>query len=172
MGHLNVLKGAYPSLIQLDETAPVAPAVTDIVRGSVLVKNAQNEWALCAASHAGGVDEPGAVPYFALQAQGDPDVKMAGALTALNGRMPCEMEIDQYDDTVAIAVGDYLALGTAGKLVKHATGETAVGICSKAATSRWSNSAPRTGMYPDDATGSRIAVIAFWTCYIPNLVIA
>jgi len=165
MGHFNVLKGAYPSLGQLDETLSVGAAETDIVRGSALVRSG-SDWNLSEAADAGTDGAAGPVVFFALQDQDDPDVTMAGALTALPCSAPCEVETDQFSG--APVVGDYLMAGV-GVVMPHTDDKTAIGICSKAPTSRWSNNTIRAGAYPDVATGTRISVIHFWTCYIPNL---
>ena len=171
MGHLNVLKGAYPSLSQLDETLPVKSGVTAIERGSALVKDS-DEWKLT--DHTTDVDggatgTPGPIVYFALQDQDDPDVQMAGnKLTALPCIAPCEIETDQYSGTPA--VGKYLRAGDAGKVTLLDTdGETAIGMCTKAATYRWSNNDGPNAGFPGERTGGRIQAIAFWTCYLPEV---
>lgn len=169
MGHLNVLKGAYPSLSQLDETLPVKTGEA-VERGSALVKD-NGEWALTVDADAGVTGTPGKIVYFALQDADDPDVNMAKGLTALPCIAPCEIETDQYSGTPT--VGSYIRCADNGKVTKleNAGGEkeTAIGMCTKAAGPRWSNNDGPNAGFPGERTGGLIQVIAFWTCYIPEV---
>jgi len=161
-GHFNVLKGAYPSLSQIDRTLPVGDAVTGLVRGSALVVIA-GVWKLTAddtPSH-GVAGTPGPVVYFALQGQEQTDVQMAGGLTGLSCQMPLEVETDQYNGTPA--VGDLLVGSTGGKVSVHADGETAIGIVTKSAYQRWINDKDGT---PQGGFGN---VISFSTAYLPDM---
>lgn len=171
MGHLNVLKGAYPSLSQLDETLPVKSDQTAIERGSALVKDS-DEWRLTDVTtegDAGATGTPGPIVYFALQDQNDPDVTMSKGLTALPCVSPCEIETDQYSGTPE--VGKYIRAADNGKVtILASTGQTAVGMCTKAATYRWSNSDGPNAGFPDQRTGGRIQVIAFWALYLPEVI--
>jgi len=163
-GHFNVLKGAYPSLVQLDKTLKVADGVTDLVRGST-IRVSSGTWVKTADDVAskGEAGTPGPVIYFALNDQDQPDVKMAGGLTALSCTMPIEVETDQYNGTPA--VGTLLVGGADGKVQAHAAGETAIGVVTKAAYRRWINDKDVGGA----ALGGFGNVIAFMTMYSPDI---
>lgn len=166
-GHFNVLKGAYPSLVQLDKTLQVGDAVTDLVRGNTLrVDTATNTWVKTAddAASKGVAGTPGPVIYFALQDQDQTDVSMAGGLTALSCTMPMEVETDQYNGTPA--VGALLVGGLGGKVQAHADGETACGVVTRAAYRRFINDATVAGTTTKGGYGN---VIAFATMYAPDV---
>ena len=166
-GHFNVLKGAYPSLVQLDKTLKVNDAVTDLVRGNTLrVDTSDNTWVKTAddAASKGVAGTPGPVIYFALQDQDQTDVDMADGLTALSCSMPMEVETDQYNGTPA--VGAYLVGGLDGKVQGHAVGETAIGVVTKAQHRRWINDKVVAGTTTRGGFGN---VIHFLTMYAPDL---
>jgi len=170
-GHFNVLKGAYPTLQQLDESLPVASTVTGVVRGSC-VRAADDggtrSWFITAsdATNQGAANTPGPLIYFSLQDQGQPDVDMAGVLTAIPCSMPNEIETDQYAAGGTFPIGGYVMAGADGKLEDHTDDLTAIGQVTRAPYIRWANDAIAvTGK----RTGNRINVIALWTMYIPNL---
>jgi hypothetical protein len=166
-GHFNVLKGAYPSLVQLDKTLPVGDAVTSLVRGNTLRVDTSNDtWVKTAddAASKGAAGTPGPVIYFALQDQDQTDVSMAGGLTALSCAMPMEVETDQYNGTPA--VGTLLVGGLDGKVQAHADGETAVGVVTKAQHRRWINDKVVAGTSTRGGFGN---VIAFTTMYAPDI---
>lgn len=169
-GFFNVLKGAYPSLKQLDKS--LAPKDGDaIIRGS-LMKVDSGEFALTAAADAGGANAPGPVVYFALQQAGDPDVQMAGSVTGMPVTAPCELETDQIDvsgtPATDYAVGNYVQAGD-GVLAPFTDDSTAVGIVTKAPYYRWANGIDAAGEYVGKRTGGRVMAIAIQTLYIPNL---
>jgi hypothetical protein len=173
-GHFNVLKGAYPTLQQLDETLPVAGGVTGIVRGSCLRAAddaGTRSWFITAAdaTNQGAANTPGPLIYFALQDQGQPDVDMAGALSALPCSMPMEVETDQFDAGGAFPIGGYIMAGAAGVVTDHTDDKTAIGQVTRSPYIRWANDAIAvTGK----RTGNRVNVISFWAMYIPNLSVA
>lgn len=164
-GFFNVLKGAYPSLKQLDKSLP-PKAGEAIIRGS-LIKEVAGEFALTEATDATAPVAP--MVYFALQGAGEPDVEMAGVVTGLSVAAPQEVETDQF--TGAPAVGAYLTAG-AGVLVAHADGENAYGVVTKASTYRWSNAEDAPPALVGKRTGNRVQTIALQTLFIPNLVTA
>jgi len=173
--HFNVLKGDYPGLSQLDETLPIKAGETGIARGSVLVNDA-GSFRRCLASDHASAGHAGAMAFFSFQAQADPDVVMANGITAQPCFAPCEVETDMYVAGQGLVAGAYLmTTGTApatnlGKLALHTTGCTAVGLITKAPYTRWSNVAtPAGGSYPSARQGALINVIAFWSCFLPNL---
>lgn len=166
MGHFNVLKGAYPNLVQLDKTLPLGTGGTALVRGSVMYVSA-NTFVPSAdnvASH-GTSGTSGAVCYFCLQNASDPDVTMANGVTGLVCTQPMEVETDQYD-TSSIVLGSYVMAGASAKLTLHTTGCTAIGLVTKAAYTRWSNNAVAVAGVK---TGTRISVISLWTMYAPDM---
>lgn len=173
-GHFNVLKGAYPTLDQLDKVLPVADAETGIVRGSTLridTSGANDAWVRTAADAAsqGAANTPGPVIYFALQDQGQPDVDMSGVVNAIPCTMPMEVETDQFDAGGTFAVGAFVSAGADGQVVDHADDLTAIGVVTKGPYSRWVNDAVAVA---GKRTGARKNVIAFLTTYQPNLSIA
>lgn len=169
-GHFNVLKGAYPTLAQIDKVLPVADAETGIVRGSA-IRVESGEWIRTAADAAsqGAAGVAGPIIYFALQDQGQPDVDMAGVLNALSCTMPMEVETDQYDGAGSFPVGGYVMAGADGKVTDHTDDLTAIGVVTKGPTTRWVNDAEAVA---GRRTGNRVDVIAFLTTYQPNLSIA
>ena len=168
MSFFNVLKGAYPSLRQLDKTLPLGAGATSIVRGTCMKIDAGTF--VIADSANGGVHDPGPVIYFSFQNASDPDVKMAGGITGMPCTMPCEVETDMYSG--APVVGNFLMSGAAGVLAVHtgtvAAPKTAVGLVTKAPAYRWSNQAVQVAGV---STGNKIQTIAFWTMYAPNLAV-
>jgi len=180
MSHFNVLKGAYPSLKQLDKTLPLGTGGTGIVRGSCMVIGANgdaNKFIPAVDASAGSAGVPGAVVYFSLQNAIDPDVQMANGITGLPCFMPMEIETDAYDPDTAPALGDFVMVQAGddangqlgfGVLTKHVSGATAIGVCTKAAYTRWSNNAVAV---PGLKTGNKISVISMWTMYASSLVI-
>ena len=168
LGHFNVLKGAYPSLAQIDVTRPANAAATGIVRGSALIINASDEWILSEGTSAtvGAANTPGPIIHFALQDFAQPDVTFAEGLTALPCRFPCEVETDQFDSAGTYALGTYLTGGTGGEVTDHNDDETACGIVTRVPYARWANDAVAVA---GSRTGNRINVISFWTIYAPNL---
>ena len=172
-GHFNVIKGAYPSLSQLDKALPVTGTsgalASSIVRGSTLriVSNAFQITKDDVASH-GAAGTPGPIVYWALQDYNAGDVLMSGKLNALPCVFPAEVETDQWDTSgTAPTVGCYLMAG-AGVVKVHTTGCTAIGVCTSAPTYRWSNDAIRV---PGQSTGNRRSCVKFWTIYQPELAI-
>jgi hypothetical protein len=88
---------------------------------------------------------------------------MAGGLTAIACTMPIEVETDQYNGTPA--VGTLLVGGASGKVQAHASGETAIGVVTKAPYRRWINDKD-VGSAPTGGFGN---VIAFMTMYAPDI---
>lgn len=164
-GHFNVLKGAYPSLTQLDKTLPVNDGVTGLVRGMV-IRESSGEWVLCADDVAsrGDAGTVGPVIYFALQDQDQTDVDMAGGLTGLPCTMPMEVETDQFGGTPA--VGTLLVAGANSKVQAWAAGQTAIGVVTKASYRRWVNDLVVSGT---STRGSFTNVLAFQTMYAPTV---
>lgn len=170
-GFFNVLKGAYPSLKQLDKTLPPL-AGEAIVRGS-LIMEAAGKFKLTTddAAGQGAAPAPGPMVYFALHGIDDPDVEMAGGMTGMPVQAPCEVECSEFDAAGTFAVGGFVMAG-AGKLKDHATGATAIGVVTKAPYHRWSNAADAPAALVGKRTGNRVSVVALQTMYIPNLVTA
>ena len=181
MAHFNVLKGEYPGLAQLDKTLPALATEADIVRGSVLVIESGCFRRCIAADHGTKDTVAGVVVYHAFQAQTDPDAVMAGGVTAMPCIAPVEIETDQFVANQGIVPGAYLMTAGAGhaahtndgKLTLHTDGLCAVGLVTKASYKRWSNTAtPAGGSYPSARQGAMIDVIAFWSMFVPNLLLA
>jgi len=183
MGLLNIIKGAYPSLQQIDRTLPVHADAVGIVRGSCIYEDAGTfklAQAANAGSVAGDVITPGAYVYFCLMDQTDLVAGMAGTIgqgvgggvakvTGLACSMPMEVETDQYDGTPA--VGEFLTLADDGKLatITAATGNTAYGQVTLGVTTRWANDAVAVTGW---RTGNKVNVIRFRAMYVPGLKLA
>ena len=169
-GFFNVLKGAYPSLKQLDKSLPVKVGDA-VIRGS-LMKVDTGKFALTVAADAGVLNTPGPICYFAFHAAGEPDVQMAGVNTGMPVTAPCEVETNQIDVSgtpeTDYAVGKYVQAGD-GVLAPHVDDSTAIGVVTKAPYYRWSNAEDAAGEYVGKRTGSRVQCIAIHTLYIPNL---
>jgi len=177
---LNVLKGPYPGLGQIDRTLPVAAAATGIERGSFLKVNADNEYEVATASDTGSATVAGAFVYIALQDQLDLVAGMAGnvgqgAVSAANGQAvinalaiipSMQIETDMYDAEADWAVGDWCALADGGIVTEHADGETAVAKVDAVPVARWVNNATAVTGW---RTGAPTNVITLTTVYIPSL---
>jgi hypothetical protein len=173
-GHLSVIKGAAPSLHQLDTIAPLAPisaGQTPVTRGSLMylaatgpnagkfVKTGDN-----VASH-GDEDTAGPIVHWALHDAGDPDVKMARVMAAYPCTMPLELETSSFDDAQTYALGQKVMAGADGKLVPHVAGATAIGSVTVPPAVRWINNAVAV---PGERTGNRGSVITIQTMYLPR----
>jgi hypothetical protein len=171
MGWFNVLKGAYPSLQQIDKTLDVAAGESGIVRGSLIYQDGAT-FKLATATQS---TDAGAYIFFALQAQTDLVAGMAGSvgqgvaggvarITGLAVGMPAEFETSEFDISEAYAVGDLLTVGANGELVPHTAGKNVVAQVTKPVTTRWVNDAVAVTGY---RTGANVSVISGRTMWIP-----
>jgi len=186
MSWFNVLKGAYPSLQQIDKTLNVASGQTGIVRGSCLYQ-VGTEFLLAGAAQA--TDEKAYI-LFALMAQDDLVAGMAGGIgqgvtpgatvpagypalagtariTGLACGMPFEFETDQYA-AASYTVGQLLSVGASGKLVAHGSGDNVIAQVTKAVTTRWVNSAVAVTGW---RTGANVNVLTARSLWIPTLTV-
>jgi len=177
---LNVIKGAYPSLIQISKDLPLsASEVITVERGSLLYETADNEWRVASgAAHAGDATTPGAFVYFALQAEDDLVAGMAGGvpttggspkLSGLSCQPTIEIETDMFDSGETYAVGSFCKVGTNGNLAPHTNNATAILQVTKSAYVRWINNAPAVVGW---RTGNNKTVLRGRTMYLPGLVTA
>lgn len=169
MGHLSVLKGAAPSLQQLDVVAPIASGESGITRGTLVYRDAATGYfkrsANNVASH-GDIDTDGPSICWALHNQGDPDVKMAGgAMAAYPCNMPLELETSEYDAAQTYTIGQKLMAGAAGQLVPHVEGSTVIAIVTAVPSVRWINNMVAVA---GERTGNRGNVIHVQTTYLPR----
>lgn len=174
MGWFNVLKGAYPSLQQIDKTLAVKAGETGIVRGSLIYQEG-NTFRLAGAAQA---TDPTAYIFIALMGQNDLVAGMAGTIgqgapggtaviTGLAIGMPFEFETDQFAAD-SYAIGNLLSVGASGKLVLHGTDDNVVAQVTKAVRSRWVNDAIAiTGW----RTGANVNVITARSLWIPTLTV-
>jgi hypothetical protein len=178
---LNVLKGAYPGLQQVDLALPMAAGQTGIERGSLLKVNSDREWEVAAASDAGSETAPGAFVYIALMAQDDLVAGMAGnvgqgvisaaagqpVINALAIVPSMQIETDMYDPQADWDVGDWAQVDDGGVFTVHGgAGETAIAKVDAVPASRWVNNAVAVTGW---RTGGPMNVIRLTTVYIPNL---
>lgn len=173
---LNVLKGAYPGLQQVDLALPIASGETGIERGSFLTVNSDRKFEKAAAADAAA----NTFLYIALQDQDDLTAGMAGdvgqgAVSASDGEpvinalsiVPSmQIETDAFDSGWSPAVGAFAQIGDSG-LEAHSTGNAAVAKVDAVAASRWVNNAVAVTGY---RTGNNVSVITVTTLYIPDLV--
>lgn len=176
MGWFNVLKGAYPSLQQIDKTLPVAARQTGIVRGSCLFMVSATEFGLAGAAQA--TDETAYI-YFCLVGQDDLVAGMAGTkgqgapngvavITGLAVGMPMEFETSEFDSTAQYTVGQLLTVGANGKLVDHTSGDNVVAQVTKVAATRWVNDAIAVTGF---RTGANMTILAARTMWVPTLTV-
>ena len=177
MGWFNVLKGAYPSLQQIDKTLPLGSRTTGITRGS-LIYQLGNTFELATSSQEA---DPTAYVYISLVDQNDLTAGMAGSrgqgaasgipvITGIAMGMPFEFETSEWDTAAGVYnVGSLLGIGDAGKLTLHATGNNCVAQVTKVVRSRWVNDAIAVTGF---RTGANVNVLTARTLYIPLLVTA
>jgi hypothetical protein len=178
MGYFNVLKGAYPSLQQIDTVLDVGSDETGLVRGSLMYVDASGTKPVFRVAGVTQATVPAAYLYFSLIPQDDFVAGMAGTIgqgltggvARVNGLavgMPMEFETDQY--TGEFEVGDLLTVGADGKLVAHDSGDNCVAQVTRSVNNKWVNSAVAvTGR----KTGAHLPVLAGRTLWIPKLVTA
>lgn len=184
MGWFNVLKGAYPSLQQIDKTLDLDAGETGIVRGSLMYESTTAKFKLANAADATDSEK---YLYFCLQPQTDLVAGMAGSIgqgtakvwtggttvvsagvarvTGLAVGMPFEFETDQFvADTYHI--GQLLTVADGGLLADHTSGDNCVAQVTKAVFSRWVNDAVAiTGW----RTGANVNVLTARTLWVPLL---
>jgi hypothetical protein len=170
-GHFNVLKGAYPTLQQIDKSLPVATSETGIVRGSAMRIDTSGPAPAFIRTDAtsasqGALNTPGPIVYFSLQDQAQPDVLRAGVITGIPCTFPAEVETDQYDSGGSFPVNGRIMAGASGKVVDHTDDKTAIGVVTAGPTFRWVNDAVAVA---GERTGARVSVIKFQTIYAPNV---
>ena len=175
MGWFKVLKGAYPSLQQIDKTLRVASRQSGIVRGSCIYQSSATEFSLATATQA---TDPTAYIFFALVAQTDLTAGMAGsigqgspngvaAITGIACGMPMEFETSEFDGSVNYNIGEYMTVGNAGKIVAQTSGDNVVAQVTKAATVRWVNDAIAVTGFRTGANMSVLTCRSLWIpCYV------
>jgi hypothetical protein len=170
---LNVKKGAYPSLIQIDKEALLSADETVAVeRGSLLYLNGSGEWRVAGAAQAGDTTHPGTFCYFAFQSDSDLTAQMAGGVPVSANQRPkiagiacsptIEVETDMF--TGSPALNQFMAAGANGRLVVHADGNTALLRVTRAPYVRWINNAVAVTGW---RTGNNLTVVRGVTMYVP-----
>lgn len=190
MAWFSPLKGAYPSLAQIDKTLSVGSDETGIVRGSVVYVDASGTTPVFRLAGATQATDVTAYLYFVLTGQDDFQAGMAGTIgqgpagtlaypaaariTALACGMPMEFQTDQFDYSDNLGVGDLLTVGTgtdedgnavSGVLVKATTGDNVVGQVTAAPFERWVNDAVAVA---GRRTGANRYVINARTMWVPG----
>jgi len=192
MGWFNVLKGAYPSLQQIDQVLDVKSGETGLVRGTLMYVDHSGARAVYAVAGVTQSTDPTAYLYFALIPQDNLTAGMAGTmgleadinvvgvhgygLTAGTARvnglavgMPMEFETTEYAaDTYD--VGELLTVGANGKLVAltlSTHGQNCVAQVTRPVDSKWVNNAIAvTGR----RTGANVNVLTARTLWVPNMI--
>ena len=175
MAWFNVLKGAYPSLQQVDKVLNVAVGETNIVRGSLIYQDGSYF------KLAGGSQDsaPAAYIHFALMSQTDLTAGMAGGVgqgvgggtARINGLavgMPFEFETDQFNTTAQYTVGQLLTVMNGGLLTAHSSGKNCIAQVTAAVTTRWVNSAIAVTGW---RLGANVSVLRARTLWIPKLTV-
>jgi len=180
-GHLNIMEPGE-NLLNHQKSLPVLAAQTAIKRGSVIVESG-GSWRLALTTDiailddSGDEDLPGAVCFWALQDQDQPDVKMSGKLTGVPCTFPMLLEVDQIKHADGFAVGTFVQGGdddgdpvVQGVVKLHVDHHTAIGVVAKTKFNRWSNDRlADTTKGGAQRTGAIIECIQLWSLYIPNL---
>jgi hypothetical protein len=180
MGWFNVLKGAYPTLQQIDKTLVLKAGETDVVRGTLIYEDTNGQWVKATASDDA---DPAKHIHFALMPQDDLTAGMAGSvgqgaygpntgglprITGLSCSMPMEFETDQYDTGQTYAIGDLLKPANGGVVTLHSTGKNCVGQVTKLVASRWVNNAVAVTGY---RTGANVNVLTARSLWVPKLTV-
>lgn len=172
MGWFNVLKGAYPSLQQIDKTLPVASTATGIVRGSLIYQEG-TEFKLATSTQA---DEASAYIFFSLQDQTGLTAGMAGGkgrgadsgvarITGIAVGQPFEFETSEFDIANSYSVGDLLMPTDGGELTTHTDDKNVVAQVTKAVYNKYINSAVAiTGF----RTGANRSILTARTMWVPT----
>lgn len=175
MGWFKTIKGASPSLAQIDKTLSVGVGEEGIVRGTLLRIDSsyeQENGGVFRMAQAADATDPATMIYIALVGQDDYQAGMAGTIgqgvaggvariTGLSAVMPQEFETDQFDGD--LAVGTKLTCGDDGKLVAAVAGDCVVAIVTKANSTRWVNDAQVPGV---NRTGAPVEVIQAATAWV------
>jgi hypothetical protein len=175
---LNVKKGPYPSLQQMDKELLLSASETGTVeRGICLYQDTSDEWRIAGATQAGTTTVPGALVYFALQGEDDLTAQMAGGvpvsstvqpkIAAISCTPTIEIETDMFTGT--LTSGQDLAVGANGKLVAHsgaAAGATIIARVTRVAYTRWVNNAAAVAGW---RTGNNVTAIRAITMYAPQV---
>lgn len=171
---LNVKKGAYPSLTQMDKEALLsAQEVIAVERGSLLyLEAASGEWRVATATERGDTTHPGQFCYFAFQSDSDLTAQMAGGVPVSANQQPkiagiacsptIEIETDMFNGNPAL--GNFMAAGANGRLAVHADGQTALLKVTRAPYVRWINNAVAVTGW---RTGNNVSVVRGVTMYVP-----
>jgi hypothetical protein len=187
MAWFSPVKGAYPSLAQIDKTLPIGEStenLSKIKRGTVMyVDGDTNTFKLGAAE---------GNTYISLQNYDDTQAEFAGgtwfgngktdivnseadsyveiahtpAVTGLSMTMAGEYETDNFfsTDDDAITVGTKLTAGTDGIIKKAGSSDPVFAICTSAPVARWVNNAWVTQGYgASRRQGASVSVIRFKT---------
>lgn len=176
MSWFSPLKGAYPSLSQIDKTLSVGSSETGIVRGSLIyvdVSGTTPVFRLAAAAQATDVT---AYLYFTLVGQDDFQAGMAGTIgqgpaggaariTGLACSQPLEFQTDQFYAGAEYVGDTLLTVGADGLLVPATTGDNVVAQVTAVPFERWINDAVAVA---GRRTGALVEVINARTLWIPG----
>lgn len=188
MGWFNVLKGAYPSLQQIDQVLDVSSTATGLTRGTLMYVDVTGPNAVYSVAGAAQSLIAGAYLFFALIPQDNLTAGMAGTMgleadidqTGVHGDglkagvarvnglavgMPMEFETTEYV-TDSYDVGQLLTVANGGKLTKLTPdGNTnCVAIVTRPVHSKWVNNAIAvTGR----RTGANVNVLTARTLWVP-----
>ena len=175
MGWFNVLKGAYPSLQQIDKTLNMGAGVVGVVRGTCIYETDAGEWDICTETSA---QDEEAYVYFALVGQDDLTAGMAGSkgqgapngvakVTGLAVGMPIEFETSEFVTVDSYSIGELLTTGAGGLLEAWddiGDGANVVAQVTKLPTVRWVNDAIAVTGF---RTGANLAVLTARTLWSP-----
>ena len=182
MSWFNVLKGAYPSLQQIDQVLDVGSGVTGLVRGTLMYVDGSGTVPVYRVAQDANKADATKYLYFSLIPQDNLTAGMAGTaglessvhgvtagVARVNGLavgMPFEFETTEYvADTYT--VGQLLTVANGGKLTKFTTGTAnCVAQVTRPVKSRWVNNAIAiTGR----RLGANVNVLTARTLWVPKL---
>jgi hypothetical protein len=172
--YFNVLKGAYPSLQQIDKTLDVASDETAIERGSVMVVDASGSVPVFRSATDADATDPTAYVFLCLIAQSNLVAKMAGELggaarvTGLAVGQQLEFQTDMFE-AGNYTVGQLLTCADGGVLTAHATGKNVIAQVTAAVAPKWVNNAEAVAGL---RTGANIDVLTARTVWVPTLTVA
>ena len=177
MAWFNVIKGAYPSLQQIDKVLDVGSSETGLSRGTLMYIDGSGTNPVFRVAGATQATNPSAYLYFSLIPQDDFTAGMAGTIgqgveggaARVNGLavgMPMEFETTEFTATI-YTVGMLLTVANGGLLTPFVTGTAnCVAQVTSALRSRWVNNAIAiTGR----RTGANVQVLTARTVWVPNL---
>ena len=179
MSWFNVLKGASPSLQQIDQVLPVGSSETGLVRGTAMYVDASGTYPVYRVAGAAQAIDPTAYIWYSLIPQDDFTAGMAGTIGqgvgggyAKVNALACGMQM-AFETTEYVAdtydIGTLLTIANGGLLTTltlSATPTNCVGQVRDAIRSKWQNNAIAiTGR----KLGANVNVLTVQAMWVPGM---